>query len=103
MSELAESKKPRHFKLMVKTSDYILYRLLFNYFITPNDFIDNEQLEVIEYSAYEQLQKQNKELIEALEKKLEIAVKALMDQIKDADYYDREDIEKSLEEIEGEK
>jgi hypothetical protein len=51
--------KPRHFKLKVTTFDSTLFRLFFNSFVTPNIFKNDEQLEVIEYSAYEQLKKEN--------------------------------------------
>lgn len=54
--------KPRHFKLKVTTFDSTLFRLFFNSFVTPNIFKNDEQLEVIEYSAYEQLKKENTEL-----------------------------------------
>lgn len=54
--------KPRHFKLKVTTFDNTIFRLFFNSFVTPNIFKDGEYLEVIEYSAYEQLKKENAEL-----------------------------------------
>lgn len=49
---------PRHFKLKVSTFDGTLFRLFFNSFVVPGNFKTEEQLEVIEYFAYEQLQKE---------------------------------------------
>ena len=53
---------PRHFKLKVSTFDGTLFRLFFNSFVVPNNFKTEEQLEVIEYFAYEQLEKENADL-----------------------------------------
>lgn len=58
---------PRHFKLKVTTFDSTIFRLFFNSFVTPNIFKDGEHLEVIEYSAYEQLKKENESLKEEIQ------------------------------------
>lgn len=84
MSEIPESKKPREFWIYKGESNFCNELVMDNDFafvkckpdgfydlISTKDTIENG-LHVIEFSAYEQLQKQNKELIETLTDALEV-------------------------------
>jgi len=58
---MTDEKKPREFLLTVRF-DGTLARLSFNKFVQPNTFAPEEQLHVVEYSAYEKLQSEVKRL-----------------------------------------